>query len=324
IDCWLLVHRGAGDGWCFFTGAVGRRVAHLEGADQLIQVRREQRQVITAGGGVLRADQDARPDPSDPDQSSVDGLGRVRLLVGSYGDLRDHALHLLRALNDAGQRVSRGPRRSHAGLHVAHAGAHGLDGFGGPGLEVADRPVDFPGGAGGVFGEASHLGRDHRHSAPAFRGPRGRARTVRSIARVEREVYSASLRTSVATTANPRPCSPARAASMLALRASMLVWSAISSMTPVMAPMASLARPSSSILVAVAWLAASSCWMVATVDWMVLPPAWAFCSALLASCAACWVVSRMATAALEISSMLPVILSPSVCCSATWLTDSRA
>jgi hypothetical protein len=35
---------------------------------------------------------------------------------------------------------------------------------------------------------------------------------------------SASFRTSEATTAKPRPCSPARAASMAAFRASMLVW----------------------------------------------------------------------------------------------------
>nr|WP_272503475.1 hypothetical protein [Brachyspira hyodysenteriae] len=35
--------------------------------------------------------------------------------------------------------------------------------------------------------------------------------------------------TSAATTANPLPCSPARAASTEALRASILVWNAISS-----------------------------------------------------------------------------------------------
>ena len=42
---------------------------------------------------------------------------------------------------------------------------------------------------------------------------------------------SASLRTSSATTANPSPCSPARAASMAAFRASRFVWLAISLMT---------------------------------------------------------------------------------------------
>ena len=44
----------------------------------------------------------------------------------------------------------------------------------------------------------------------------------------------ARLRTSLATTAKPRPCSPARAASTAALSASRLVWKAISSMTPMM------------------------------------------------------------------------------------------
>ncbi len=42
----------------------------------------------------------------------------------------------------------------------------------------------------------------------------------------------ARLRTSEATTAKPRPCSPARAASTAALRARILVWNAIASMTP--------------------------------------------------------------------------------------------
>ena len=44
----------------------------------------------------------------------------------------------------------------------------------------------------------------------------------------------ARLRTSVATTAKPRPCSPARAASTAAFSASRLVWKAISSITPMM------------------------------------------------------------------------------------------
>ena len=41
-------------------------------------------------------------------------------------------------------------------------------------------------------------------------------------------LLSASLLTSVATTENPLPCSPARAASMAALSESRLVWLAIS------------------------------------------------------------------------------------------------
>ena len=44
----------------------------------------------------------------------------------------------------------------------------------------------------------------------------------------------ARLRTSDATTAKPRPASPARAASTAALSASRLVWRAISSITPMM------------------------------------------------------------------------------------------
>ena len=46
----------------------------------------------------------------------------------------------------------------------------------------------------------------------------------------------ASVRTSVATTANPRPCSPARAASTAAFKAKILVWNAILSITLMILP----------------------------------------------------------------------------------------
>jgi len=61
-------------------------------------------------------------------------------------------------------------------------------------------------------------------------------------------VFSASFRTSSATTAKPRPASPARAASMAAFKARRLVWSAISEMTVMMAPMPLARSPRASRL----------------------------------------------------------------------------
>ena len=61
-------------------------------------------------------------------------------------------------------------------------------------------------------------------------------RTTSPISLAASTDRSASFLTSSATTANPRPASPARAASMAAFRASRFVWSAISSITSRMRP----------------------------------------------------------------------------------------
>jgi hypothetical protein len=57
------------------------------------------------------------------------------------------------------------------------------------------------------------------------------------ISRAAPALRWASVRTSEATTAKPRPCSPARAASTAAFSARMLVWKAMPSMVPMISPM---------------------------------------------------------------------------------------
>ena len=79
----------------------------------------------------------------------------------------------------------------------------------------------------------------------------------------------ARLRTSLATTAKPRPCSPARAASTAAFNARMLVWKAMPSMTAMM----------STILLEEALIEA----MVSTTCATTVPPRTATCDAVIAS-----------------------------------------
>ncbi len=106
-------------------------------------------------------------------------------------------------------------------------------------------------------------------------------------------VRLASERTSSATTAKPRPCSPARAASMAALRASRLVCSAMAVMTCRIFSMSPLSADS--------WLtvsvAVSSTWARLWIDDAVSPtmrvPV-STCSSALFAAAAAW-AAKLAT-----------------------------
>ncbi len=93
------------------------------------------------------------------------------------------------------------------------------------------------------------------------------------ISRAASALRWASERTSPATTAKPRPCAPARAASTAALSARMLVWKAMLSITPMMSP----------ILRELALISS----MVVTTLWTICPPCRATVAAELANWLAC-------------------------------------
>ena len=97
------------------------------------------------------------------------------------------------------------------------------------------------------------------------------------ISRAASALRPAKLRTSLATTAKPRPCSPARAASTAALSAMMLVWNAMESITPMM----------SEIFCDEALMPC----MVSTTCATTSPPCTATVLALVASWLACWALS---------------------------------
>ena len=143
------------------------------------------------------------------------------------------------------------------------------------------------------------------------------------ICRAEDALRPASSRTSLATTAKPRPLSPALAASTAALRASKLVWKAMPSITDTISLMSLLAVLTSS--------------MANTVSCDNVPPSFAMASALSASCtatpdsSATWPISssillvlalassRFAacSSVLELISVLLLAISPALC--ETWL-----
>mmetsp|Transcript_5840 Transcript_5840/g.22860 ORF Transcript_5840/g.22860 Transcript_5840/m.22860 type:complete len:257 (+) Transcript_5840:1117-1887(+) len=111
----------------------------------------------------------------------------------------------------------------------------------------------------------------------------------------------ARLRTSPATTAKPRPCSPARAASTAAFSARMLVWKAMPSMVPMM-----------SAICFELWLMSP---MVAMTPCTTSPPRAATLLADAASWVAVWAVSAFWRTVAFISSIDAAVCSRLAACS---------
>ncbi len=112
----------------------------------------------------------------------------------------------------------------------------------------------------------------------------------------------ARVRTSLATTAKPRPCSPARAASTAAFKARMLVWKAMPSMTEMMSAILR-DEVSMPLILSETWLAS-------------VPP----CEATAAAPAANWLACRACSAfclTVEVSSSIDAAVSSrlAACCS---------
>ncbi len=130
----------------------------------------------------------------------------------------------------------------------------------------------------------------------------------------------ARVRTSEATTAKPRPCSPARAASTAAFSARMLVWKAMPSMTEMISAMRR-ELASMALMVVTTWPTTSPPWLATPCAPMASWLAWRACSAFwrtveVSSSIEAAVSSRLAAccSVRRDRSLLPLAISP-----AAWL-----
>ncbi|OPY62283.1 MAG: hypothetical protein A4E57_04029 [Syntrophorhabdaceae bacterium PtaU1.Bin034] len=98
---------------------------------------------------------------------------------------------------------------------------------------------------------------------------------VTPISFVAPAVRSASFLTSSATTANPLPCSPARAASIAAFNASRFVWSAMSFIMAAISPIWFDRSPRFLMMPADSFTLSPIFAIAATIPWMMFSPVWA-------------------------------------------------
>ncbi|MCY1412811.1 hypothetical protein D9M71_282290 [compost metagenome] len=134
---------------------------------------------------------------------------------------------------------------------------------------------------------------------------------MRWMASVDSWVLDAKARTSSATTAKPRPCSPARAASMAAFKASRLVCSAMARIMSAACwiDSASLARPVTEVLIWSTVCASFSttirlccaCLEPSRESWLTCRASWAVCCTWLDTWEIDVAISCMAVAAISAS-----------------------
>ena len=126
---------------------------------------------------------------------------------------------------------------------------------------------------------------------------------------------SASFLTSSATTAKPRPCSPALAASIAAFRARRLVWAAISSMVATILPISSDRLPRSATLKETRSMAFFILSIPSTVSWVIRAPVSAELAVLFQASAPAWAFFDTSVIAADTWVTMPPASSTPLACS---------
>ncbi|MNV30675.1 hypothetical protein D3C71_1219540 [compost metagenome] len=146
------------------------------------------------------------------------------------------------------------------------------------------------------------------------------------ISRAALALRPARPRTSLATTAKPRPCSPARAASTAAFSARIFVWNAMPSMMPTMSAIFLLLALISSMVLTTS-LTTSPPLLATSVAFSARALAWRVLSALAATiCASCAMLAAVCCRLLAACSvrMLRSVLPAATSELATWMDSPES